>query len=27
VVLYEATTTPNLNGRLRGCPCEDVSNV
>ena len=27
VVLYEATTTPNLNGRLRGCPCEDVNNV
>ena len=27
VVLYEETDTPNLNGRLRGCPCEDVNNV
>ena len=27
VVLYEETNTPNLNGRLRGCPCEDVNNV
>ena len=23
VVMYEETNTPNLNGRLRGCPCED----
>jgi len=23
VVMYEETTTPNLNARLNGCPCEE----
>lgn len=27
VVMCEETATPNLNGRLRGCPCEDLNNV